>query len=300
MSDPRLSVIVPTHNRAGLLDGALASLAAQRGDTSGFEVVVVDDGSTDGTAEVVARHREAGLPVRRVHQPNAGLNAARNLGASAASGELLLYLDDDVIAGPGWLEAMARAWRDHHPAAVAGPVRLRFEAPPPAWLGPRLHPWLSALDGPVEPGWLEPPALPVGANFGLAAIWFHRLGGFRAGLDRRGTSLLSSGDVELLRRLHTAGGRVRWCPDAWVVHRVPPERLTKAWFRRRAFDQGVSDALLEPPARWRELLRAGRAAAILAKGGGGAVAREHAGLWLRYCAGRIRGGRRHGAQPCGC
>lgn len=288
MSEPWVSVVIPTCNRARLLDGVLASLGRQAAAPP-FEVVVVDDGSTDDTAAVVARHLAAGLPVRRVHQPNAGLNAARNRGAADARGAILCYLDDDALAGPGWVRAVADTFAAHPDAAAAGgPVRLRFEAPPPEWLRPRLHQFLSALDGPPEPGWLRPPALPVGANFALARPWWEKLGGFRAGLDRRRSSLLSNGEVELFRRLLGAGGRIAWSPAAWVLHRVPPERLTKDWFRRRAFDQGVSDGLLDTPACWREVVRAARAGAILARGRAGAAARLHADLWLRYCYGRLR------------
>lgn len=287
-----MTVIVPTYNRAPLLDDVLGGLASQRPGTPAFEVLVIDDGSTDATEAVVERHAAAGLPVRRAHQPNAGLNAARNLGARLAASELLLYLDDDVLVGSGWVRAMGEAWSAHpDAAAVAGPVRLRFDAPPPAWLGPRLHTYLSGLDGPPQPGWLLPPAVPVGANFGLRRSWWERVGGFRAGLDRRGASLVSGGEVELFRRVRLAGGRIRWCPEAWVIHRIPPERLTRAWFRRRAFEQGITDALLDPPVRWREVLRTGRAAAILVKGRSSSVARAHADLWLRYCGGRLRGAR---------
>lgn len=283
-------MIVPTHNRAALLDDALSTLAAQEGPLPGWEIVVVDDGCTDDTPAVVDRHAARGLPVRRVHQPNAGLNAARNRGAEETQGDVLAYLDDDVLVPPGWARALTEAFAAHPDAAGAGgPVRLRFEAPPPPWLGPRLHQFLSALDGPAEPGWLGPGRHPVGANFALTRAWWEKLGGFRAGLDRRGQSLVSNGEVELFGRIARAGGRLWWCPQAWVLHRVPPTRMTKDWFLARALAQGQSDALVRPSPRWRELVRLARAVPILVRGGLDERARLHAGLWARYCWGRLRG-----------
>lgn len=290
MSFPALSVIVPTYNRARLLDDALATLAYQEPAPGAFEVIVVDDGSADATAEVVARHERAGLAVQLVRQANAGLNAARNRGAEVARGRVLCYLDDDVLVPPGWAAALANAFSIHpDAAAAAGPVRLRFEEPPPPWLGERLHGWLSAIDGAGVGPWLAPGALPVGANCAILREWWERLGGFRAGLDRRAGSLLSNGDVELFGRLRRAGGRILWCPDAWVAHRVPPERMTKAWITRRAYEQGRSDALCERPRVAREVLRAGRALPILVRGAGDEAARLRTRVWLAYCAGRIAG-----------
>lgn len=96
---PRLSVIVPCHNARATLARALAALDAQDVPAERFEVVVVDDGSTDGSAAVVAAHRGRAC-VRLVVQPNRGLAAARNAGAAAARGEVFLFLDADVLAAP--------------------------------------------------------------------------------------------------------------------------------------------------------------------------------------------------------
>jgi GT2 family glycosyltransferase len=112
----------------------------------------------------------------------------------------------------------------------------------------------------------------VGANFAVRRSAFDALGGFRIGLDRIGTELISNGEIELLGRLLDGGGEIVYWPAAEVLHRVPPERLTKDWFRRRAEAQGISDVRLNGPddtpytlAVGRELLRAGRAGPILAR-----------------------------------
>ncbi len=125
---PLLSAIVCSYDRAALLGGMLESLCGQTLPRDAFEVVLVDDGSTDGTGEV-ARAFEARLPLRYVHQENAGLAAARNRGVSLARGEVLLFLDDDDLADPGLLEAHVATHR-RHPAkeiGVLGHTRLTRE-----------------------------------------------------------------------------------------------------------------------------------------------------------------------------
>ncbi len=107
---PFLSAVIATYDRAELLRGTLESLCHQTLALDTFEVVLVDDGSKDATREI-ARSFGARLPLRYAYQRNAGLAAARNLGLFMARGEVLLFLDDDDVAGPGLLEAHVEAHR---------------------------------------------------------------------------------------------------------------------------------------------------------------------------------------------
>lgn len=110
--DPRIAAIIPTWNRAVLLDASLASLAAQRLDRAQFEVIVVDDGSTDETAAVCAR-RAAELPLTRVRIAHGGIAAAKNLGIFVARAPILLFFDDDDVAHPDLLAEHIRAHERH-------------------------------------------------------------------------------------------------------------------------------------------------------------------------------------------
>jgi glycosyltransferase involved in cell wall biosynthesis len=111
---PRFSVVIPTYNRAHLLPRAVRSVLGQT--LADFELIVVDDGSTDGTRELVAGMRDPRL--RYGFQPNAGAASARNHGARLATGEFLTFLDSDDEALPHWLESLDRAAREHHAAIV--------------------------------------------------------------------------------------------------------------------------------------------------------------------------------------
>jgi glycosyltransferase involved in cell wall biosynthesis len=121
----RTSVIIPTFNRSDLIGAVLESLVGQDHPADAFEIVVVDDGSTDDTADVVGRYvaRTTGPDVRLVCQANGGGNRARNAGIRAARGELLAFLDDDEVAPPDHLRRSIELL-DAHPevAGVGGPA----------------------------------------------------------------------------------------------------------------------------------------------------------------------------------
>jgi glycosyltransferase involved in cell wall biosynthesis len=112
---PRISIVIPTRNRAPLLSRLLDSLSHL--SYSKWEAIVVDDGSSDDTAAVAEEYRKRGLPLTYLWQPWRRMGAARNRGIAAASGDILAFTDDDCIVDPGWLDAIARAF-DAHPEAL--------------------------------------------------------------------------------------------------------------------------------------------------------------------------------------
>lgn len=287
---PLLSVIIPTRGRPERLMACLGTLARVRPPRDGWEVIVVDDGSAPPLPDEVATAAPS-LPIRVVRQPPSGLNAARNHGAATAHGRLLAFLDDDTLVDPGWAQALAQAFSDPACDAVGGRVTLRLEGAAPPWLTPKLRRYLAEYDLGDVPRDLPGEPVPVGANCAVRRTALELAGGFVAGLDRNGASLVSNGDTELFRRLQDRGGRIRYVPRARVEHCVAPDRLTVEFFRRRAHAQGASDALLaagegRSGSLVRELVRAGRTAPIAARGvmaGRGATTAQ---FWLQYCRGR--------------
>ena len=158
------TVAICTANRCARLAETLAALLPGV-DFGAAEVVVVDNGSIDGTprllAEVVAAHPRG---VRAVREERAGLSAARNRAVREARGDLLLFLDDDALPAPGWIEAYFAAFGDGPIAAAGGPVEPIFDGALPEWLDDRFLPYLSVWDrGPrVTP--LRYNELPRGAS----------------------------------------------------------------------------------------------------------------------------------------
>src|SRR5688572_25869200 len=152
--EPAISVVVCTHNRAADLERALASVFAQNSDGFAYEVVVVDNCSTDATPQVVQRATASGAPVRYVFESALGLCHARNAGWRAARGAIVAYLDDDALAQPGWLAAIHTAFAAHPEAGVAGGrVDPIWEAERPAWLSDDVALSLTIVD------WSDTPKL---------------------------------------------------------------------------------------------------------------------------------------------
>jgi glycosyltransferase involved in cell wall biosynthesis len=241
---PAASVVVCTRDRRDLLAGCLAALADQRAPDGGYEVVVVDNGSTDGTADLLDAWATTDRDARHVvREPVAGLSRARNAGLAAARGEVVVFLDDDARAPHGWVTAHLApyAWTPGVDA-VGGPVVLRWPSGRPAWITPRLEHWFSALDLGERAGPWPAGHGPYGTNMSVRRATALDIGGFSPSLGRRGRSLLSSEEQEFFERLTARGGLMAYEPAAFVHHEVLGERMRARWVVRRGWAQGRSNA----------------------------------------------------------
>ena len=231
---PRISVVIPTRNRRAHLLATLAGLAAQRAGTPPFEVVVVSDGSTDDTAAAVrALAREAawaGRPLRCVEQAWAGAAAARNAGLRAATAEIILLLDDDVLAGPGLVAAHIA--RQDAAGGVVALGRIESEFVPGA-LGRALAVWWEDHYGRLAA------RAPRFSDFFTANVSFPRAAGLAVGgLDER---VAYGEDVEFGYRLAEAGLPFVYAPEAAARTRNPkPGRALLRDFYR----QGEGNVLI--------------------------------------------------------
>ncbi len=243
----RASVVIPTRNRAARVDALLATLTRQLADRPDFEVVVVDNGSTDHTAAVVAQWAERHPFVRLVTEPVAGVCRARNTGSACARGEILAFLDDDVIPDEGWLDATLHGFaRVPDTGIVCGPTRLRIDGPRPRWFGPQVECWFSALDFGPEPRVLDDPdEVPWSLNLAVRADLARAVGGFPEHLGRVGDDLRSGEEHPFVARVRERGARVAYEPAARVEHAVPAERLRLRWLLRRAWAQGCVDRAIQ-------------------------------------------------------
>jgi len=200
---PDVSVIVPARDAERTLPRTLRALAGQR-DAGEFEVIVVDDGSVDRTAQVA---RQADGAVRLLRRSPAGPGAARNAGVAAAGGRLLAFCDADVFPTTGWLAAGARALEG------ADLVQGRVLPDPHATLGP--------FDRTL---WIGPQArLWEAANLFVRRELFERVGGFGGGIHPRSGKPLAE-DVWFGWRAVRAGARTAFCPEALAHHAVHPRR----------------------------------------------------------------------------
>lgn len=242
MTQPLISAIICTHNRAGYLGAAIDSVLGQT--YAACEIIVVDNASTDNTRAVV----DLRLPhpkLTYVYEGVLGLSAARNRGAAIAQGDILAYLDDDAEASPQWLAALAAAFEQQPQAAIAGgQVSLLWPqlVPPPRWLSPTLAESLGAYDlGPSLQLITTPGQTPRGLNYAVRKDFLNSVGGFDRQLGRVGKNLLSNEELHLTQQALTSGFEVLFVPEARVAHHVAPERLRPGWFLRRSWWQGISE-----------------------------------------------------------
>lgn len=198
MAKPEISVIVPVRNGAGSIPALLRSLEAQTLERERFELIVVDNGSTDRTAELAA----AG-GARVVREPVANRSRARNRGAAEAATRMYAFTDADCVADPGWLEALL-ARRSMAPL-VAGDVRVRVRTPPNAVERYEAL-WRFGQESWVVQGWAAT------ANLLVHADAFGAIGGFDPDWRHIGE------DVDFCFRARDAGFGLAYCAEAIVEH----------------------------------------------------------------------------------
>ena len=217
-----VSVVISTYNNRRILRPCLEAMLAQDFPAGDYEIIVVDDRSTDGTADMMEAVR-APVAIRCIRQANRGLAAARNLGMRAAMGRIVLFLDSDLWAGPGLLQAHQRHYPpDARGIAVQGRsithpdarrtlfMRVREMSPD---LTPRRHQRLSPLHV-------------VGRNFSLLRADLEAAGGFDEGFPGYGWE-----DVELAVRLSARGVTIAYEPDAlgYHYHAETLESMQRKW-----------------------------------------------------------------------
>jgi len=222
----RFSIVIPTYQRRDLVAANVAALARQEfgGD---YEVIVVVDGSTDGTAAAL-RSLTVPFPLTVVEQANSGSGAARNHGASLACGEVLLFLDDDMEADPRLLaehEASHRAGAD----AVMGHIPLHPQSPP-GLLSDGVGKWAEARTARLcQPGAEVRLEDMLTGQLSVARGPFARLMGFDTRFRQRVTT--GKADTDFGQRLLETGHRVVFNPRAisWQQYVVPPRTYLRQW-----------------------------------------------------------------------
>lgn len=231
-----ISIAIATYNRAGDLSRTLRGLEGIVFlDANAFEILVIDNRSTDGTRAVAEAFgsRFSGV-FRYIYESRQGLSHARNRAVAEARHEVVAFLDDDVDVEAAWLLNLAKAYESGDYAAVGGRAELVYPTERPAWLGSRDEGYLTKVELGDERRRAAPDEL-YGVNLSVKKAWVERVGGFRGDLGRVGKCLIGSEETELLERVESAGGAILYEPSAFVGHRVAPERLNRRWFWSRSF-----------------------------------------------------------------
>ena len=275
MAPHTFSVVIATYNRADKLGKAIESVFQQNYPKDKYELIIVDNNSTDQTAAVVESYRaQSPVPLAYYVEKRTGLSYTRNLGIEKAQLEFVAQLDDDAIAVPDWLAAMNEVINQHHALVVGGRVEKYFYEgyTPPAWFNNRylLHYFgVNYRDlGKKERIFrVRHPLYLPGGNTAYARRLFDHFGGFRADLGRSGKALLAGEESFLNLILDRNDIPMYYSDDVCIYHHVGADRLNQAHMRKRAYWSGVTSAYMNPlffgyadtyaktSGQWRELRR---------------------------------------------
>jgi glycosyltransferase involved in cell wall biosynthesis len=236
---PEISVVIPTYNRADLLPALLEALLAQRVHGIPYEVLIIDNGSVDATADTVAAH--ASPLIRYLLEVRRGASNARNTGVQHAGAKLIAFLDDDLLPAPDWLPSIKQTMEAHPEVdCVGGRIEPQWPGARPAWLTPANYAPLALQYGrgagkPLSA--TNASGCLVAANFICRRDVLRDVGGFSPAFFR-------DEDRELNLRLWRAGKVGIYADNIVATAVVQPERLTKAYHRRWHAVTGANHARL--------------------------------------------------------
>jgi glycosyltransferase involved in cell wall biosynthesis len=238
MNTPSLiSIIVCTRDRAASLQPTLDSMRGLSIPTGWrLEVVVVDNGSTDSTRSLVEMFSANNFSTRYILEPQTGLAHARNRGLREASGEIIVFTDDDVRTPPGWLAELCSPLISGSADMVQGGVRIAPHLER-VWLKGALRIWLASVEDPIN----SPQGL-VGANFALHTQALIANNIFDTRLGAGATGFFE--DTIFGWQLERAGYRKAYRPQAYVEHHFDSSRLCLSFYTRTARKMAASNALV--------------------------------------------------------
>lgn len=250
MTNPEVtvSIILPTHDRMESVLRTIDFLAKVHipADTS-VELVVVANDCSDNTGTAVS-NRLKRFPAKGkvVTEPVPGLNVARNRGMQESSGELCLFIDDDISMDENWLSEILVFFRKTEADCAGGRVDLAWHLENrPDWFSSQHEGLLSRTINYPTVVELQTFSGIIGANFWIRRKVWERIGGFRPDLDRCGSSKMGAGESEFLERAKRNGFRLFYCPNGKVDHWVAPTRITRPYLLGVARGNGRGRVVLK-------------------------------------------------------
>lgn len=249
-----ISIIIPTFNRAESLAMTLGSIAdvINISKHKQLEVLVIDNKSTDHTKEVCESWAQK-IPQLQYHfEPIPGLLSGRHRGAEASAGEILCFIDDDVILSPTWIDSIAEIMSNQAEIKLlTGPNLPKFEITPPDWLayfwnetpyGGKSCIWLSLLDLGNKSQLIDANYV-WGLNFTIRRETFQQAGGFHPdNIPKKFQCFQGDGETGLTMKANEKGFKALYHPEILLYHFIPKSRLNIAYFDQRAFYQGVGNS----------------------------------------------------------
>ena len=243
MKPVRISVIISTRDRAGQLSQCLESLVHQEAAApDAYEIIVVDNGSTDSTRQVVETAQAQFPRVRYLYEERLGLSIARNAGVRHAAGQVICFTDDDAIPSPEYVSEILASFEDPRVACAGGKVVAAWpDGTPPAWFSPPYANVVAQTSFGETPRMLRKGEFPFGCNIAFRKEIFLSLGGFDESLGKRGKNNIWGEEIDLCHRLQQEGFLFFYNPRAMISHVVGRSRATRQYFVESVFGKGVTE-----------------------------------------------------------
>lgn len=253
MTAPLLTVVICTHNRAQLLERAVAAVRSAQPPAGGAQILVVANACTDGTHEWLRAQESAGaVPLRWLPEPAKGKSHALNLALRTVTSPLVTFVDDDQRVDARFLVALCDAAREvPHAALFCGRLLPDWDGTEPEWVHDRgayrVYPLpVPHFDLGAEPAWIDAAdALPSGGNVMVRSEWLPRIGPFSTTLGPVGHNLGGAEDSEWFLRAFRAGARFRYIPDAVQYHHIEGQRLTLAYLLRMTYQRTIDNVSMD-------------------------------------------------------
>lgn len=240
-----LSFIISTYNREKYIYECLSRLAKNT-EQAGWEIVLINNNSTDTTATECERFAKdfPMVPYRYFVETQQGLSFARNRGILESKGEWLVFLDDDAMVSENYIANLKMHLSKHsETAAFGGQIVPFFEDGEPDWYSKWTMGFVSAIDRGSKVHVFPDNKFPIGANMGIKREVLDKVGVFNTDLGRIGNNLLAGEEKDLFNRIRKAGGTILYFPNIGVRHCIPGRRTTKDFVTRLAYGIGVSERL---------------------------------------------------------
>lgn len=242
----KMSAVICSYNRARFIIDAVESLFNQEFDKDSYEVIVVDNNSTDNTVALLEAYKQAHPDYHFSYyvEHNQGVAYTRTRCATEARGEIVAYLDDDSTAQPGWLKGIHDFFEEHPEVwSVGGKIVPRFLTGIPNWYSKYFFGLVGNFDQGPRVKQLTGARYPCGANMAFRKRVFEEIGYFNTDLGRKGTGLLANEEKDIYLRILAAGHDVYYLPHVWVLHSVESNKFDKNYVRRHSMGIGGGERL---------------------------------------------------------
>lgn len=249
----KYSIIISTYSRAQTLKRCLQHISKLTNPLEKWEILVINDNSTDNTEEVVNGFKDKFPQLRYFNETNPGLHIGRNLGCENAKGEILCYLDDDSFVTKEWLKGIEKAFADSEVVLVGGPCLPEYESEAPTWVNQFWSEteWgkslgiLSLLDFGEEVKTILPCCV-YGCNFNIRKDILLKLGGFPPdAMPKELIRFRGDGESAVSQKIEKLGYKILYHPDVKIYHLVLACRMTIDYFCWRSYLQGISGSFTQ-------------------------------------------------------